>query len=143
MPDLTSDDFVAYAESRLREAGERYRSSLAQCYDDSRAELAKIASLIWDATIDLLFAVALRDGRSATGVSSDMSNYAKRHLDDAYFYWSGGPARLHNFQHKPDRAQDEFQRYCRYAGGFLDLVNSRLPSGLQLPSSCWDWLAAV
>ena len=143
MPDLTSHDFAAYAESRLLEAGERYQSAVLRSFDDSRGELAKIASLIWDATIDLLFAVALRDGHSATGVSSDMSNYANRHLDDAYFYWSGGPARLHNFQHKPDRSLDEFRRYCGYTGAFLELVSSRLPAPLQLPATCWSWLAAL
>ena len=96
---------------------------------------------MWDATIDMVSALALLNGVALTGRSSEMSDYAKRRLPDAYMDWPG-PARLHNFQHKPNHPEPRFQLACRRAGSVLSLLNQQLPAHLQLTSECWEWLAS-
>lgn len=140
MLDLTAADYVGFAESRLTRARRRFDLTASQSYPARRGELAQIASLVWDATIDLVSALALLDGVAVTGRSSDMSDYAKRRLSGAYVYWQG-PARLHNFQHKPNHPEPAFQSACLEAGTMLSRLNRRLPPRLQLPPYCWEWLA--
>ena len=140
MLDLTADDYVGFAESRLTRARSRFDLTAPQSYPARRGELAQIASLVWDATIDLVSALALLNGVALTGRSSDMSDYAKRQLSDAYVHWPG-PARLHNFQHKPNHPEPGFQLACRRAGSVLSRLNQRLPPRLQLPAASWEWLA--
>jgi len=134
MLDLTAADYAGYAESRLTRARRRFDLTESQSYTERRGELAQIASLVWDATIDMVSALALLNGVALTGRSSDMSDYAKRRLPDAYMDWPG-PARLHNFQHKPNHPETRFQLACRRAGSVLSLLNQ------QLTSECWEWLA--
>ena len=142
MLSLTPQDYAGYAESRLVVAGRRFETTSSQPYAERRGELAQVASLIWDATIDLVSALALLNGTGLSGRSADMSDYAKRSLPDVYDYWRG-PARLHNFQHKPDHPELEFRQSCRRAGTALSRLNVELPSQLQLPANCWEWLARV
>ena len=104
MLDLTAADYAGFAESRLMRARGRFDLTASQSYAERRGELAQIASLVWDATIDMASALALLNGVSLTGRSSDISDYAKLRLRDVYVHWSG-PARLHNFQHKPNHPE--------------------------------------
>ena len=142
MISLTPAEYAGYAEARLTVARSRFEATASQSYERRRGELAQVASLIWDATIDLVSALALLNGVRLTGRSGDMSDYAKRQLQDVYRLWRG-PARLHNFQHKPDHPESGFRQSCQYAGAALILLNSKLPAHLQLPAECWEWLARV
>ena len=140
MLDLTASDYAGFAESRLTRARRRFDLTTSQSYPARRGELAQIASLVWDASIDPVSALALLDSAALTGRSSDMSDYAKRRLPEVYVDWSG-PARLHNFQHKPNHPEPEFQSACLETSGVLSQLNLHLPARLQLPSECWEWLA--
>ena len=140
MLDLTAADYAGFAESRLTRAHRRFDLTMSQSYAERRGELAQIASLVWDATIDLVSALALLNGVALTGRSSDMSDYAKRRLSDAYVHWPG-PARLHNFQHKPNHPEPAFQLACLETSSVLSQLNQQLPPRLQLPADCWEWLA--
>ena len=142
MLSLTPVDYASYAESRLTVARSRFDATASQPYAERRGELAQVASLVWDATIDLVSALALLDGVAASGRSATMSDYAKRQLQDVYRQWRG-PATLHNFQHKPDHPELVFRQSCRRTGTALSMLNAELPSQLQLPAECWEWLAAV
>ena len=142
MLDLTAADYAGFAESRLMRARGRFDLTASQSYAERRGELAQIASLVWDATIDMASALALLNGVSLTGRSSDMSDYAKRRLRDVYVHWSG-PARLHNFQHKPNHPEPGFQSACLETSSALSLLNRQLPAHLQLASECWEWLATL
>ncbi len=142
MLSLAPADYAGYAESRLTVAWRRFDATESQPYAERRGELAQVASLIWDATIDLVSALALSNGVRLTGRSSDMSDYAKHQLPDIYEEWQG-PARLHNFQHKPDHPESGFRQSCQSAGALLPMLNAELPPHLQLPADCWEWLAGV
>lgn len=140
MLDLTAADYAGFAESRLTRARRRFDLTASQSYAERRGELAQIASMVWDATIDMVSALALLDGAALTGRSADMSDYAKRQLPEVYVDWPG-PARLHNFQHKPNHPESGFRSACLEAGSVLSLLNQELPAHLQLTSECWEWLA--
>lgn len=140
MLELTAADYASFAESRLTRTRRRFDLTASRPYAAHRGEMAQIASLLWDATIDMVSAIALLNGVALTGRSSDMSDYAKHQLPEVYGDWPG-PAMLHNFQHKPDHPQTRFQLACRRAGITLSLLNQELPSRLQLTSECWEWLA--
>ena len=142
MLSLAPTDYAGYAESRLTVARRLFEATASQLYTERRGELAQVASLIWDATIDLVSALALLNGLRSTGRSADMSDYAKRELQDVYQRWRG-PARLHNFQHKPDHPELEFRQSCRRAGTALSLLNVELPAQMQLPAECWEWLVGI
>lgn len=142
MLSLTPADYAGYAESRLTVARSRFDATAPQPYAERRGELAQVASLIWDATIDLVSALALLDGVGLSGRSADMSDYAKRELQDVYRRWEG-PARLHNFQHKPNHPEREFWQSCQSAGTALSLLNAELPPHLQLPAERWEWLVGI
>ena len=133
--------YIGYARSRLDEAGARYRNIPAQEFEANRGELAKIASLIWDAVIDVLSALALLDGMTLSGRSTDLLRYAKRELGGVISARWWAPAQLHNFQHKPDHPESDFRRACHFTGVLLQLLNDRLPAGLQLPATSRGWLA--
>ena len=133
--------YAGYAASRLMEAGARYRRIAAQDYADNLGELAKIASLTWDAAMDILSALALLDGERLTGRSTWLYRYAERALPvETGLYWRY-LARLHNFQHKPDHPEPAFRQACLYTGILLQLLNDRLPAALQLPATSRGWLA--
>ena len=142
MHSITPADYAGYAESRLTVARRRFDTTASQPYSERRGELAQVASLIWDATIDLVLALALLNGVGVSGRSSDMSDYAKRQLEDVYRRWQG-PARLHNFQHKPNHPESEFRQSCQSAGAALALLDAKLPAQLQLPAECWEWLTGI
>ena len=143
MPDVAAATYLEYAESRLREAAERGERAILSGYAGNLGELAKVASLIWDGAMDILSALTTLAGDTSSGRSSDLRQYARHILTrDEYSLWRG-LARLHNFQHKPNHPEPIFRASCRGAASLLELLNSRLPAGMQLPSSCWNWLAAV
>ena len=142
MISLTPADYAGYAESRLTVARRRFDATAPQPYAERRGELAQIASLIWDATIDLVSSLALLDGVRLTGRSADMSDYAKRQLPQIYEEWQG-PARLHNFQHKPDHPESRFRQSCQSTATLLPMLNSKLPAQLRIPAECWEWLAGI
>ena len=133
--------YAGYAASRLLEAWERYRRIETQDYADSLGEPAKIAALIWDAAMDILSALALRDGEQLTGKSTGLYRYAKRTSPvETGWYWQY-LARLHNFQHKPDQPEPVFREAVHYTGVLLQALNDRLPAEFQLPEPSWSWLA--
>ena len=141
MPDPTSADHRGFANSRLTEAQDKFLNAVSVGYDDDIAEAAKIASLVWDAAIDILSALALLDGEVVTGVSSDMRRYARYRLpENVYRNWKS-LARLHNFQHRPNLPESEFLVELYYTGIMLELFNRRLPQQLRLPGSSFDWLS--
>ena len=142
MLSLTPQDYAGYCESRLTVARSRFDATASQLYAERRGELAQVASLIWDATIDLVSALALLNGVGLSGRSADMSDYAKRSLPDVYDYWRG-PARLHNFQHKPNRPEPDFRESCNDAGTALSMLNVELPAQLRIPANCWQWLVGI
>ena len=132
--------YIGYARSRLDEAGARYRNIPASEFEANRGELAKIASLIWDAVIDVLSALALLDNITLSGRSTDLVRYAKQELGEEIKGQWWAPAQLHNFQHKPDHPESDFQRACRFTGVLLQLLNDQLPAALQLPATSRGWL---
>ena len=132
--------YISYAASRLAEASARYQDIPAQEFEANRGELAKIASLIWDAVIDVLSALALLDNRTLSGRSTDLVRYAKRDLGGEINTRWWAPAKLHNFQHKPDHSEPAFRQACHYTGILLQLLNARLPAALQLPATSRGWL---
>ena len=133
--------YIGYARSRLAEAGVRYRNIPAQEFEANRGELAKIASLTWDAVIDVLSALALLDNITLSGRSTDLVRYVKEELPDPIksLWWA--PAKLHNFQHKPDHPEPAFRAACHRTGALLQLLNDLLPAALQLPEPSRSWLA--
>ena len=134
-------NYIGYARSRLDEAGARYRNIPAPEFEANRGELAKIASLIWDAVIDVLSALAMMDNKTLSGRSTDLVRYAKQELGDEISGQWWAPAKLHNFQHKPDHPEPAFQEACHFTGILLQLLNDRLPAALQLPATSRNWLA--
>ena len=133
--------YIGYARSRLAEAGVRYRNIPAQEFEANRGELAKIASLTWDAVIDVLSTLALLDDRTLSGRSTDLVQYVKKELGDEINGQWWAPAQLHNFQHKPDHPEPAFIEACHHTGILLQLLNARLPAALQLPEPSRSWLA--
>ena len=133
--------YISYATSRLTEAGARYRNIPPPEFEANRGELAKIASLIWDAVIDVLSALALLDNMTLSGRSTDLVRYMKRELGREINAQWGAPAMLHNFQHKPDHPESDFRQACHFTGILLELLNDRLPAALQLPAPSRGWLA--
>ena len=51
-------------------------------------------------------------------------------------------ARLHNFLHKPNLAENEFLAELYYAGNMLALFNGHLPQSIQLTADRFAWLTA-
>ena len=133
--------YIGYARSRLDEAGERYRNIPAQEFEANRGELAKIASLIWDAVIDILSALALLDNRTLSGRSTDLVRYVKNEMSDEIKARLPAAVQLHNFQHKPDQTELDFREACHFTGILLQLLNDRLPAALQLTAPSRGWLA--
>ena len=134
-------NYIGYAQSRLTEAGARYRNIPTQEFGANRGELAKIASLIWDAGIDVLSALTLLGNRTLSGRSTDLVQYAKNELGGEIRSQWWAPARLHNFQHKPDHPEPAFREAVHFTGILLQLLNDRLPAPLQLPEPSRSWLA--
>ncbi len=141
MPDPTAVDYCRFAGSRLEEARDKFLDAVALGYDDTIGDVAKVASLIWDAAIDMLSALALLDGEEATGVSSDLRRYARNYFPDIVAQRWGRLARLHNFQHKPNLTEREFRQELYYTGVLLRLFNEQIPQGMQLSEDSFAWLA--
>ena len=143
MVDIAAATYLEYAESRLREAGERCERAMSSGYARNLGELAKVASLIWDGVMDVLSALTTLDGNTPGGRSSDLRQYARQVLTrEEYSLWRD-LARLHNFQHKPNHPETVFRASCRGTISLLELFNQRLPAQMQLPAECWEWLARV
>ena len=143
MPDPTEADYCHFARSRLTEARDKFQNSLTLGYQDNIGEVAKVASLVWDAAIDMLSASALLQGEDATGVSSDMRQYARRNFRTIAFHYWRNLARLHNFQHKPNLPESEFRAELYYTGLMLEIFNIQLPQPMQLAADSIVWLTAT
>jgi len=141
MPDPTAADYCQFAGSRLADAESQFQMATALEYESNIVGYAKVASLIWDAAIDILSALALLDGVEVTGVSSDMRRYARYNVPESVFRHWRDLARLHNFQHKPNLSHNEFLVELYYTGIMLELFNRRLPQPLRLPVSSFDWFS--
>ena len=142
MPDPTAADYCRFAGSRLVEAREKFQTAVAMGYDDHIGEIAKVASLVWDAAIDILSALALLDREAVTGVSSRMRQYAKDKLQAIVNQSWTHLARLHNFQHKPNLTESEFRVELRYTGLMLEIFNLQLPQSMQIAGDNLAWLSA-
>lgn len=143
MPDPTAVEYCQFADSRLAEAGDKFQRAVAQDYDANIGEVAKVASLLWDAAIDILSALALLDGMNPTGVSADMRRYARYNLPEGLFRYWRNLARLHNFQHKPNLPEHEFRSELYYTGITLGMFNRRLPPAMQLATDRLAWLTST
>ena len=142
MPDPVAADYCQFAESRLTEARDKLQRAAFLGYEDNIGEVAKAASLVWDAAIDILSALALLNGENVTGVSSDMRQYARYNLPFIAFRYWRNLARLHNFQHKPNLPQDEFRSELYYTGIMLETYNVQLPLPMQIAAASLAWLTA-
>lgn len=143
MPDPTAAEYCRFAGSRLLEARDKFQSAVALDYDRCIGAAAKSASLVWDAAVDLLSALALLHNSRVTGVSSDMRQYAKtayKVIFDAYWRHL---ARLHNFQHKPNMAENEFRLGLYYTGVMLEIFNTQLPAEMQIAADSLIWLTST
>ena len=132
--------FCRLAASRLAEAEAKYARAAGLSYPDDVMELAKLASLVWDAALDILSALQTGDGEEPSGRSSDLRQYARHHLPATIYDQWPQLARLHNFQHKPVLPAAGFLRYLHLSGVMLQLLNDRLPTTLQLPSDRFRWM---
>ena len=142
MPDPTAADYSRFADSRLVEARDKLQNAATSGYDDNIGEVAKVASLVWDAAIDILSALALLEGVNVTGISSDMRRYARYNLPTGLMRYWHNLARLHNFQHKPNLPEPDFRVELYYAGTMLEDFNTRLPQPWRLPAARFAWLTA-
>ena len=143
MPDPTAADYCRFAGSRLAEARDKFQRAVSLSYADNIGEVAKVASLVWDAAIDILSALALLDGEGATGVSSDMRRYARRNFPNITSHYWSDLARLHNFQHKPNMSENEFRLELYYTGAMLEFFNAQLPPPMQLAADSLIWLTST
>ena len=143
MPDPTEADYCRFAGSRLTEARDKLQNAVALGYDDHIGEVAKSASLVWDAAIDLISALASLNNSRVTGVSSDMRQYAKNEHEIIFDAHWRHLARLHNFQHKPNLLENEFRLELYYTGMMLDYFNNQLPPPMQLAAYSLIWLTAA
>ena len=141
MPDPTASEYCRFATSRLVEGEYKFREAVALNYEDNIGEVAKVASLVWDAAIDMLSALALSNQVEVTGVSSDMRRYARRDFPEIVSQRWHHLARLHNFQHKPNLPEPQFRLELYYVGNMLELFNRRLPRQLRLPVSSFYWFS--
>ena len=139
MAEASPQTYRQCAISRLQRAEEMYRAIRSETRVTAFCELAQIASLIWDAVIDAVAVSYMAGGSTPSGNSTELSQYAKAELPDAYEFWHG-PARLHNFQHRPYLNYDAFDFACRRTAVFLETLNRRLPEPLRLPADSFNWL---
>ena len=142
MTNPTPADYCQFADSRLGEARDKLQRAVALRYEDNIGEVAKVASLVWDAAIDILSALALLDGENVTGVSSDMRQYARYSSRTIAFHYWRHLARLHNFQHKPNLPERAFRLELYYTGMMLESFNLQLPQPMQLTTDRFAWLTA-
>ena len=132
--------YCRLAASRLAEAEAKYARAAGLPYPDDAMELAKTASLVWDAALDILSALQTLDGRDQSGRSSDMRQYVRHHLPAGiYDHWPP-LVLLHNFQHKPTQPISMYREALRHSGVLIQLLNARLPATLQLPSDRFRWM---
>ena len=135
--------YCRLAASRLAEAEAKHARATVLPYPDDILELAKTASLVWDAAMDILSALQTGDGAEPSGRSSDMRQYARHRLPaNIYDHWPR-LAGLHNFQHKPTQPISMFREALWYSGVMLQLLNARLQPTLQLPSDHFQWMLAA
>ena len=143
MPDPTAAGYCRFAGSRLTEAQDKFQRAVVLGYVDNIGEVAKVTSLVWDAAIDILSALSLLDGENATGVSSDLRQYARRNFRHITSRYWRNLARLHNFQHKPNLPENELRPELYYTGIMLDIFNTQLPQPMHLAADSLIWLTAA
>ena len=139
MAEASAQTYRQCAMARLERAAGMYRAINPESMGTAFCELAQIASLIWDAVIDAVAISYMAVGSTPSGKSTELSQYAKAELPDVYEYWHG-PARLHNYQHRPHLGDNAFDFGCQRTAVFLTMLNGYLPEGLRLPAESFDWL---
>ena len=143
MPDPTAAEYCRFADSRLTEARDKFRRAVVLGHVDNIGEMAKVASLVWDAAIDILSALALLVGENPTGVSSDLRRYARHNFPNTTFRYWRNLARLHNFQHKPNLPENEFRAELYFTGIMLDILSNQLPHRMHLAADSLIWLTTT
>ena len=139
MAEASPETYRQCAMARLQRAEEMYRAISPEARAMAFCEMAQVASLIWDAVIDAVAISYMAGGSTPSGNSTELSRYAKAELPDVYYYWYG-PARLHNFQHRPYLSNHTFNFARRRTAVLLAMLNNHLPEPLRLPSDSFDWL---
>lgn len=140
MADADPETYRQCAISRLACAEEMYRAINPETRATAFCELAQVASLIWDAVIDVVSAAYMAGGGTPSGNSTEIRQYAKTALPIVYRYWKG-PARLHNFQHRPYQSTELFAEHCEDTADLLLQLNGYLPESLRLPAESFGWLS--
>ena len=128
------------AMARLARAEELYRSISPETRPSAFCEMAQVASLIWDAVIDAVAVAYMTGGGAPSGNSTELRGYAKAQFPEMYRNW-GGPAKLHNFQHRPYQTPGEFNEACLTTAKLLTQLNGHLPEPLRLPTDSFSWLS--
>ena len=139
MAEASPQAYRQCALARLERAEELYRAIHPETRATAFCELAQAASLIWDAVIDAVAALYIDRGATPSGNSVELRQYVKTELPEVYDYWHG-PARLHNFQHRP-YLDDAFDFGCRRTAVLLAALNDHLPESLRLPADSFGWLS--
>ena len=140
MAEASPQTYRQCAMTRLERAEEMYRAISPETRATALCELAQVASLIWDAVIDAVAVSYMAGGSTPSGNSTELSQYAKTELPDVYEFWHG-PARLHNFQHRPYLGEGAFDFACQRTAALLTSLNRHLPEPLRLPADRFDWLS--
>ena len=147
----TAADYVQSAERRLRNAGELRRQASGRSYEDAYLEMADVAMLLWSAGIDVISALMTEDGVRHLGSSSTRFVFL-RELTGARYPLVRKPldaigwpflARMHNFQHNLDMSEYRFTIACLRCGRLFTVLNSLLPTSLQMPEDAYAWLLNV
>ena len=140
MAEASPQTYRQCAMTRLERAEEMYRAISPETRATDFCELAQVASLIWDAVIDAVAISYMAGGSTPSGNSTELSQYTKTELPDVYEFWHG-PARLHNFQHRPYLNDGAFDFARHRTAVFLATLNGHLPEPLRLPADKFDWLS--
>lgn len=140
MVEASAQTYRQCAVARLARAEEIYRAISPETRATAFCEMAQVASLIWDAVIDAVAVAYMAGGSTPSGNSTEIAQYAKRRLPDVYYFWYG-PARLHNFQHRPYLNSGAFEFASRRTAVLLTQLNDHLPEPLRLPADSFGWLS--
>ena len=140
MAEESPQSYRQCAIARLARAEGMYRALNQDALPTAFCELAQVSSLIWDAVIDTIATVHMTNGGIPSGNSPELRGYTKAEFPEIYRNW-GGPARLHNFQHRPYQPINEFDEACRTTARLLTQLNSHLPESMRLPVDSFAWLS--
>lgn len=147
----TAADYVQSAERRLRNSGELRRQASGRSYEDTYLEMADVGMLLWSAGIDVISALMADAGVARMGSSSTRFVFLQELTGARYplvrkpLDAIGWPflARMHNFQHNLDMSEYRFTIACLRCGRLFTVLNSLLPTSLQMPEDAYAWLLNV